>query len=67
MSFFRRLLGERQDPLLERAGTLVQAAHINAVGMFTPLLERFPSLQRVDTEQWDFVLTVAGVFMAKRH
>lgn len=64
MSFLRRLLGETQDPLLERAGNLVQAAHINAVGMFTPLLERFPILKRVDTEQWDFVLTVAGVFMA---
>ncbi len=64
MGFLRRLLGEKEDPLLERAGILVQGAHINAIGMFTPLLERFPILQRVNTEQWDFVLTVAGVFMA---
>jgi len=45
VSFLRSLFGERPDPLHERAGTLVQAAHINAVGMFTPLLDRFPSLQ----------------------
>lgn len=64
MTFLRRLFREKQDPLLERAETLVQAANVNAVGMFTPLLERFPILQEVDTEQWDFVLTVAGVFMA---
>lgn len=64
MRFLGRLLGGRDDPLLEQARGLVQAAHINAVGMFTPLLDRFPSLREVDTEQWDFVLTVAGVFMA---
>ena len=64
VSFLRGLFGERQDPLLERAGDLVQAAQINAVGMFTPLLERFPILRQVDTERWDFILTVASVFMA---
>ncbi|HXH24685.1 MAG TPA: hypothetical protein VNI78_05510 [Vicinamibacterales bacterium] len=64
MSFLGKLLGRRDDPLTERAGNLVQAANINAVSMFTPLLDRFPSLRDVDTEQWDFILTVAGVFMA---
>lgn len=64
MGFLPRLFGKTQDPLLDRAGNLVQAAHINAIGMLTPLLERFPILERVDIEQWDFVLTVAGVFMA---
>lgn len=64
MSLLRRLLGGTKDPLIERARSLVQAAHMNAIGMFTPLVDRFPILKRVDTEQWDFVLTVAGVFMA---
>ena len=59
-----KLLGQQDDSLLERSRFLLQAAHIQAVGMFIPLLERFPSLRDVDTEQWDFVLTVAGVFMA---
>ena len=50
--------------LLERAGNLVQAAQINAVGSFTTLLDRFPVLQDADVEHWDFILTVASVFMA---
>ena len=64
VSFLRGLFGEKQDPLLDRAADLVQAAQINAVGKFTPLLERFPILRQADTEHWDFILTVAGVFMA---
>jgi hypothetical protein len=56
--------GDKQDPLLKRAADLVSFAEVNAIGMFTPLLERFPFLRQVDTEQWDFFLTVAYVFMA---
>lgn len=64
MGFLSGLFGKKPDPLLDRAAGVVQAAQINAVGMFTPLLERFPMLRQVDTEHWDFILTVAGVFMA---
>jgi len=52
------------DPLLERAQNLVQAAQINAVSMFTSLLDRFPILREVDVEHSDFILTVASVFIA---
>lgn len=52
------------DPLLEQAENLLLAAQINAKSMFTPLLDRFPILRQVDVEHWDFILTVAGVFMA---
>jgi hypothetical protein len=54
----------KPDPLLERAQILVSAAHTNAIVMFSPLQDRFPILRRVDVEHWDFILTVAGVFMA---
>ena len=64
MSFFRRLFGEKQDPLFDRAAELVEVAQINATAMFLPALERFSVLREVDTEHWDFVLTVAGVFIA---
>lgn len=64
MSLLRGLFGDKPDTLLDRAATLVQAAQVNAVGMFTPLLDDFPILRQVETEHWDFVLTVAGVFMA---
>jgi len=62
--FLSRLFGQKEDFLQERAATLVQAAHISAVGMFTPLLDRFPVLREADVKHWDFILTVAGVFMA---
>jgi hypothetical protein len=54
----------KKDLLLKKASNLVQAANINAVGSFTPLLDRFPVLREADVDHWDFILTVAGVFMA---
>jgi len=64
VSFQSGLFGQKQDPLLERAGNLVQAAHINAIGIFTPLMDKFSVLREADVEHCDFILTVAGVFMA---
>jgi hypothetical protein len=61
---FSGLFGEKQDPLQEKAATLVQAARASAVGMFVPLLDRFPALREADPDHWDFVLTIAGTFMA---
>jgi hypothetical protein len=58
------LFGQKQDPLQERAARLVKAADINAIEMFTPLLDRFAVLREADVKRWDFVVTVAGVFMA---
>lgn len=58
--------GQTSQPnhLIKRAENLVKAAQINAVGMFIPLLDRFPILRKVDVEHSDFILTVASVFMA---
>lgn len=65
MSFLRWLSWWRQDPLSERAGTLVPAAGANAAGSFTPLLKAFPVLDEVgDLARWDFFVMVAGVWMA---
>jgi len=64
MDFFNNLFGKKQDPLLKNAVDLVQHAQINSVGMFIPLLDRFPVLHEADAEHWDFILTIAGVFMA---
>jgi hypothetical protein len=63
VSLFGRLIG-RKDPKIERAGALVQVARVNATAMFVPLLDQYPALRNIDTEQWDFILTIAGVFMA---
>jgi len=53
----------KQDPLQEQADLLVSAAAINATSLFVPLLDKFPFLEKVDVENWDFIVTVAGVFM----
>jgi hypothetical protein len=52
------------DPLMTQADTLVQSANINAISMYVPLLGRFALLREVDPPHWDFILTIAGVFMA---
>jgi hypothetical protein len=51
------------DPLTKQAETLVQAANTKAITAFVALLDKFPLLKSVDTKQWDFVLTIAGVFI----
>ena len=52
------------DPLLWKADNLVQIAGMNAVTMFETLLKKFSFLREVDVKQWDFILTIAGVFIA---
>src|SRR5215831_10990279 len=52
------------DPLLWKADNLVQIAGMNAVTMFESLLKKFSFLREVDVKQWDFILTIAGVFIA---
>jgi hypothetical protein len=61
---FGRLLGRKDDTLSERARALVSVAHIGAVGMFTPLRDKYPAMHNVNLEHWDFIVTVAGVFIA---
>jgi len=63
MKSFLELLG-LGDPLLKQADTLVQMAEKNAVSRFTPLLKKFPFLREVDAKRWNFVVTIAGVFIA---
>ena len=63
MKNFRELLG-LGDPLLKQADTLVHVAEINANSAFTPLLKKFSFLREVDAKHWDFILTIAGVFVA---
>lgn len=53
----------KQDPLQKQANSLVSAAAINATSLFVLLLDKFPFLEKVDVEHWDFIVTVAGVFV----
>jgi hypothetical protein len=51
-------------PITRRAERLVPLANVNAVTMFLPMLAQHPLLKKVDPEQWNFLITIAGVFMA---
>ena len=64
MRFFRKLRRGKDDGLRESAERLVPSASVNAAAMFVPMLDQHPLLKKVNPEQWDFLLTVAGVFMA---
>jgi hypothetical protein len=64
MGLMSRLFGTASDPLVDKAASLVDAARLNATGAFEPLLDRHEFLTEVDVGHWDFVVTVAGVFVA---
>ncbi|MDP3092119.1 MAG: hypothetical protein Q8N04_15705 [Nitrospira sp.] len=59
-SWFRK----KPDPLLERAENLINAANILGIGSYTDLSAKLPIVNNIDTEQWDWVFTIAGVFVA---
>ena len=52
------------DPLQAKADTLVEAAKVNAIALYTTAAPQFPSMARLDKRHWDFIVTIAGVFMA---
>lgn len=60
---FKTIFGN-QKALVERAKLLVPACKIIAVEAITPLSEKFQFLETIDREHWDFILTIAGVFLA---
>lgn len=64
MGIFGELSGSKEVALGKQAADLVAAAQINATTMFVRLLDRFPVLREADVKRWDFILTVAGVFIA---
>ncbi|MDA3790327.1 MAG: hypothetical protein PF503_17770 [Desulfobacula sp.] len=63
MSILDGLFKSKQDPLQKQADSLVSAAAIHATSVFVPLLDKFPFLEKANVEHWDFIVTVAGIFM----
>jgi hypothetical protein len=68
-----KLFGRKDDPLTEQAGNLVQTAYGSAISSLAPMLAQFPTLKQsfVGSERqiekvkhFDFILTIAGVFVA---
>ncbi len=53
-----------RDSFVLRARVLVQGCKIVAIPSIPVLSKQFPLLDAIDRENWDFILTVAGVFIA---
>lgn len=73
MGFFRNLMnklfGLKQGALVKLAGNLPGLARLHAKTTVTALIDHFPMMLREGStqksvENWDFVLTIAGVTMA---
>jgi hypothetical protein len=50
-----------------KAERLVPSASVYAVSLFIPMLDQFPLLRKVDPKNWDFFVTIAGVFVGVTH
>ncbi|MFQ5705725.1 MAG: hypothetical protein ACE5HT_17135 [Gemmatimonadales bacterium] len=57
-------MGPTEDYLDCQAKTLVSAAQVYSVGSYTQFAEQYPIIYNVSTDDWDFFLTVGGVFIA---
>jgi hypothetical protein len=64
MKLFDNLFSNRQNALSEKAEKLVYTANAFAVSLFVPTLDKFSILSEIDTKNWDFIVTVASVFIA---
>lgn len=52
------------DKLIENGEKLPSAARILAVSSYTNFLDKYPIIGQIKPEHWDFVLTIAGIFVA---
>jgi len=56
-----------RDSLLAKASESAQAASLLAVGLLRDLGKQSPSVRDIPLEQWDRILTTAGVFVIIAH
>jgi len=52
------------NKLIEGAEKLPGAAKILAVGSYTQFLGKYPIIEKIKPEHWEFVLAIAGIFVA---
>jgi hypothetical protein len=58
----KAVVRDNESQLVSNAQLLVSAAQLGPVGVFVPLLDRFPRLAQAKPEDWDFFLGVASTF-----
>ena len=52
------------DKLIENGKRLPSAARIEAVGSYMQFLDKYPIIASIKPDHWDFILTIAGIFVA---
>ncbi|MBX3348168.1 MAG: hypothetical protein KF747_05420 [Nitrospira sp.] len=55
---------KKPDPIFQQAETLVSAANILGISSYTKFADDLPIVNSIETEHWDWVFTIAGVFVA---
>ncbi len=51
------------NKLIENSEKLPSVAKVLAVNSYTQFLDKYPVIEKVKPEHWDFVLTIAGIFV----
>lgn len=68
MGIFSRLFGSNDepenDPLYDKVRNLVSSAHILAVSSLENFTERHQKLSNINSDDWDFFVTVAAICYA---
>lgn len=54
----------KPDPLLRMAEELIDAANVLGISSYTQFADQLQIIRKFDTEQWDWVFTISGVFIA---
>src|SRR5258708_7484317 len=54
--------GIDESQIISNAELLVRLALLGPIGLFVPLLDRFPHLAKAKPEDWDFFLGVGSAF-----
>jgi len=54
----------KERDYIESGTILPGASKASAISLYTVMLNRFPSVSHIAPEKWDFVLTIAGIFVA---
>ncbi len=57
-------LSRKPDPIFQKAETLLGAANILGISSCTKFSDDLPIVNDIETEHWDWVFTIAGVFVA---
>jgi hypothetical protein len=64
MGLFSSLFSPKPERLLDSADRLVQAATMLGISSYSQFAKELPVIYKIDSEHWDWVFTIAGVFIA---